>query len=217
MLGRFSFGLILLLALAGRVCAQPVDINARLGAWLPDPDTGFTAWSKGQTSVTKEYDYFVCGTAQKPSVGKESFSYAGSACSTLKSGTKFEYGPAGPVKGIAAYDPGHRLVLYSKGCCAWRGFALTAGAGAPPIAVAASDLSLVHTMRGVALGMSEAAVERIYGAARPHEAKRPPGATALSYTTMRGTPAKSPDACGQYQSFTFKQDRLVSIELLAGC
>jgi hypothetical protein len=188
-----------------------------LGAWLHDPDTGFDAWSKGQAAVTKQYDYFVCGGARAPSEGKQSFYYAGSACPPLKNGTSFVYGTAEPIKGNVVYDRAHGIVLYDKGCCAWRGFALTANVGQPPKPVSNADLSGAHTMRGVSLGMTRAQVERIYGSARPHATKGRPGVTTLSYTTMKAKPTEPGDACGQFQSFSFRQDRLISIELLAGC
>ena len=189
-----------------------------LGAWLPDPDTGFDAWSKGQTVVTNQYDYFVCGSATAPTEPKQSFYYAGSACAPVKSGTFYVYGTAEPIKGYVVYDRVHGIVLYNRGCCAWRGYALTAGTGQPPKSVNNADLSGVRTARGVSLGMTQAQVQKIYGPAQPHAAKGRPGMTTLSYTTMKGKPnAPGGDACGQFQSFTFKQDRLISIELLAGC
>src|SRR5579862_6000047 len=189
-----------------------------LGAWLPDPNSGFDAWSKGQAVVTTQYDYFVCGTTATPSEPKQSFYYAGSACAPVKNGTFYVYGTAEPIKGYVAYDRVHGIVLYNRGCCAWRGYALTAGTAPPPKSVSNADLSGVRTARGVALGMTQAQVQKIYGPAQPHAAKGRPGMTTLSYTTMKGKPnAPGGDACGQFQSFTFRQERLVSIELLAGC
>jgi hypothetical protein len=198
--------------------AAPPDLNAALGAWLPSPNTGFDAWSKGQAAVTNQYDYFVCGSARAPSEEKRSFYYAGSACPLMNKGTSFAYGPAGPMKGAVLYDRAHRIVLYDKGCCAERGFALTANVAPPPKPVSDADLSGVHTMRGVSLGMSQAHVERIYGSTRPHDAKGRPGIATLSYTTMKTKPTEpGGDPCGQFQSFSFRQNRLISIELLAGC
>lgn len=188
-----------------------------LGAWLPNPDTGFDAWSKGQTAVTHQYDYFVCGSSRAPTEQKRSFYYAGDVCSPIKNGTSFVYGTGEPIKGKVVYDRVHRIVLYNKGCCAWRGFALTANVEKPPKPVSDADLSGVHTMRGVSLGMTQAQVERIYGAVRTHAAKGRPGATTLSYTTMKAKPTEPGDPCGQFQSFSFRQNRLISIELLAGC
>jgi hypothetical protein len=194
------------------------DSNAALGAWLPNPNTGFDAWSKGQAAITNQYDYFVCGAGHTPSEAKQSLYYAGSACPSLKTGTSFVYGPAGPTKGRVVYDRVHAIILYEKGCCAERGFALTAKVGRPPTAVSDANLSGVHTMRGVWLGMTQAQVQKIYGSVRPHDSKDQPGVTTFSYTTMKTKPTQpGGDACGQFQSFSFRQDRLVSIELLAGC
>jgi hypothetical protein len=115
------------------------------------------------------------------------------------------------------YDTAHSVALYYKGCCAWRGFALSSALKAPPKPVASADLTGVHTMRGVSLGMTQKQLVRIYGAASPHTAKGQPGLTTVSYTTMTHGPNGGGEACGQFQSFTFKSDKLVSIELLAGC
>jgi hypothetical protein len=188
-----------------------------VGAWLPNPDTGFVAWSKGQSARTNRYDYFVCGAPARPSEGTQSFYYAGSACAPSKNGTFFVYGTAEPIKGRVTYDRAHGIVLYDKGCCAWRGFALASGVAPPPKTVSSADLRGVHTMRGVALGMSQTQVVRIYGPAKPHATPGRPGTTTISYTTMKGTPNGPGDACGQFQSFSFRSDRLVAIELLMGC
>ncbi len=188
---------------------------AALGAWLPDPNIGEAAWEKGQAAVTSQYDYFVCGTRRAPTVKKESFDYPGSGCPLIKSGTSFAYAPSG--KGSVVYDRGHRIVLYDKGCCAWRGFALTANVGPPPNPVSNADLTGVHTMRGVALGMKQAQVERIYGPTRPYDTKGPPGVTTLSYTTMKTKFTEPGGTCGQFQSFSFEQGRLISIELYVAC
>ena len=198
--------------------AAQADVNTALGAWLPDPNTGFEAWRKGQTAVINKFDYFVCGAGAAPTEAKQSLSYAGSACKALTNGTPFSYGPAGPNKGRAVYDRAHDIVLYSKGCCAERGVALTANLGKPPSAVSGADLSGVRTMRGVSLGMTQTQVTAIYGTAQSHATNARPGIATLSYTTMKGTPTDSKgDSCGQFQSFSFRGNRLVSIELLAGC
>ena len=188
---------------------------ATLGTWLPDPNTGDAAWRNGQAATTNQYDYFVCGGARAPTEKKENFDYAGSGCALLKKGTSFAYAPSG--KGIVLYDPAHRTAFYAKGCCAWRGFALTANAGPPPQAVANADLSGVRTMRGVALGMTAAGVQRIYGPANSYDTKGRPGVTTLSYTTMKTKPNEPGAACAQFQSFSFRQDRLIAIELYVAC
>lgn len=188
-----------------------------LGTWLPNPDTGFEAWRRKQVTVVKGYDYFVCGGVAKPTLPKNDFSYPGSVCAPLGHGTAFVYGTAEPIRGRVVYDRTHRIVLYDKGCCAWRGFALSAGSATPPKPVAGADLSGVRTMRGIALGMTRKQLVTIYGAAAPHADKGRPGLTTLSYTTMTGGPNGGGEACGQFQSFSFDNDRLVSIELLTGC
>jgi hypothetical protein len=196
------------------IVAAALGVNASLGGWLPNPDSGFTAWSAGEASVTNRHDYFVCGTSA-PTEKPQSFDYAGSACPALKNGTSFSYGSGEPIAGRAVYDRARRIALYFKGCCAWRGFALTANVAAPPSTVAGANLSAVRTHSGIALGMTKAQVERIYGAARSHATKSMPGVTTLTYTTMKSK--NSAEACGQWQSFSFRNDALVSIELLAGC
>jgi hypothetical protein len=188
---------------------------ATLGAWLPDPNIGDVAWQKGQAAVTTQYDYFVCGGARAAVAKKESFDYAGSGCPLIKKGTAFAYAPSG--KGSVLYDRAHRIVLYDKGCCAWRGFALTADVGPPPKPVSNADLSGVRTMRGVALGMTVAQVQRIYGPARLYDTKGRPGVATISYTTMKTKFSEPGGACGQFQSFSFRQDRLISIELYVAC
>jgi len=220
-ISRFSVLRTIVLALAGGVPATVSALAAgagatpALGAWLPDPNIGDAAWQKGQAAVISQYDYFVCAGARTSTVKKESFDYAGSGCPLIKKGTSFTYAPSG--NGSVVYDRARRIVLYSKGCCAWRGFALTADVGPPPKPVSSADLTGVHTMRGVALGMSQAQVERIYGPARPYDRKGRPGVTTLSYTTMKTKFTEPGGACGQFQSFSFRQGRLVSIELYAAC
>ena len=192
--------------------------NPAIGQWLPDPQTGFDAWSKRQAMVVRGYDYFVCGSNAKPSLPPHDFAYAGSVCAPLKNGTAFVFGTAEPIKGSVVYDRAHSIVLFYKGCCAWRGFALTANVAPPPKPVSNADLTGVHTMRGVALGMTQKQLAHMYGAAAPHAAKGRPGLTTISYTTFRGGPNDgSTEPCGQIQSFTFKADKLISIELLSGC
>ncbi len=226
---RFALGAVLALAVtcafgaAAVAQSDPAKTygaawNPPIGQWLPDPQTGFDAWSKKHAIVIRGYDYFVCGSGAKPTLPVHDFSYAGSVCAPLKHGTAFVFGTAEPIKGSVVYDRAHSIVLFFKGCCAWRGFALTANVAPPPKPVSNADLSGVHTMRGVALGMTQKQLAHIYGAAAPHPAKGQPGLTTISYTTFTHGPNDSRgEACGQIQSFTFKSDRLVSIELLSGC
>ena len=207
------FNALWAVALIVAVGAAPAVTS--LGAWLPDPNIGDVAWQKGQAAVTNQYDYFVCAGARTPTVKKESLDYAGDGCPLIKNGTSFAYAPSG--KGSAVYDRAHKIVLYGKGCCAWRGFALTANVAPPPKPVSNANLTAVHTMRGVTLGMNQAQVERIYGSARAYDAKGLPGVTTLSYTTMKTKFNEPGSGCGQFQSFSFRQGRLISIELYAAC
>ncbi len=228
---RAAHGVLLVCAVAATVYGTPTAVaqtdfaktygsawSPPLGAWLPDPDTGFDAWAKARTAQINQYDYFVCDGSHTPALPRQNFDYPGSSCPLAKNGTTYVFGAAEPMKGNIAYDSARHIVLYSRGCCAWRGFALTANVAPPPKTVKNADLSAVHTMRGLALGMTMAQVRAIYGQARPYFARYPAGAIAISYTTMRGTPTKAEgDACGQFQSFAFRQGRLISIELLTGC
>jgi hypothetical protein len=212
-----TVALTLTVAASATVTAWAATANAvaALGAWLPDPNIGDVAWQRGQAAVTSQYDYFVCGAPRAPTAKKESFDYAGSGCPLIRKGTSFAYVPSG--KGSVVYDRAHRIVLYDKGCCSWRGFALTANVGPPPKPVSNADLTGVHTMRGVALGMKQAQVERIYGPTRPYDTKGRPGVTTLSYTTMKTKFTEPGGTCGQFQSFSFQQGRLISIELYVAC
>jgi len=208
-----------LAACVGIACAQGAvqTLNPAIGAWLPDPQSGFQAWSTYQTSPTHGYDYFVCGSPRRPSEPKDSLDYAGAGCPLVKDATAFEYGPAG-TKGNVVYDRAHSTVLYGKGCCLWRGFVLTANFRKPPQPITQADLSRVHTMRGVSLGMTVAQVEAIYGPAKAHPDRRTLSESVIVYTSLKGTPATAnPATCGQFQSFFFQKGRLVSIELLTEC
>ncbi len=218
------FSLVVALAVAiGFAAAGPArsaqsPSSAAIGAWLPDPEGGFDAWAKGRTVKVATPEYFRCGTAATPQPDVRDFDYAGSACPLLARATSFSYGPAGPIRGAVVYDPARRIVLFVKGCCAWRGFALVSGVAPPPVSVAQADLGGVGTARGASLGMTIAQVQKIYGAAALHDVAGRPGVAALTYTTMKGTPNDDAgDPCGQLQSFSFKDGRLVGIELLSGC
>jgi hypothetical protein len=208
-----TFVLTISVLLAGAARAD----DTVLGKWLPKADAGFGAWAKGEAVRISRYDYFVCGTPAKPALPEHDFHYAASACPLMKGATPFVYGTAEPIKGSIVYDPSGGIVLFNTGCCAWRGYVLAEGTGAPPQSVAQASLKDVRTQRGIELGMKPAQVTAIYGPAKLRPGGSRPAMSALYYTTMRGTPNNSPDACGQHQSFFFKQGRLVQIDLLAGC
>ncbi len=209
----FGLGIALFVGLA---CGARAADTA-LGSWLPKADSGFVAWSDGGATRIARYDYFVCGATVKPTLPPHDFHYPGGACPLMKGATAFVYGTAEPIKGSILYDRSGGIVLFNTGCCAWRGYVLAAGTGAPPQSVAQASLKDVRTARGVKLGMTPPDVVAIYGHAPVRAGASHPGLTALYYTTMRGTPKSSPDACGQYQSFFFKRGRLVEIDLLTGC
>src|SRR5580692_7067221 len=98
----FSIAVLLAAATSGATASDPAWSPA-LGAWLPNPDTGFVAWAKGQATFTGRYDYFICGNTRTPSEPKQSFHYAGSACPPVKNGTPFVYGTGEPIKGDVVY------------------------------------------------------------------------------------------------------------------
>jgi hypothetical protein len=209
----FGLGIALVIGLASGARAA----DTVLGNWLPKANSGFDAWSNGQATHITRYDYFVCGTSAKPTLPQQDFHYPGSACPLMKGATAFVYGTAGPSKGSILYDRSSGIVLFNTGCCAWRGYVLATGTGAPPQSVAQASLKDVRTARGVKLGMTPPEVVAIYGHALVRVGASHPGLAELYYTTMRGTPKNSPDACGQFQSFFFKRGRLVEVDLLSGC
>ncbi|HEX3458159.1 MAG TPA: hypothetical protein VHR97_09425 [Candidatus Baltobacteraceae bacterium] len=212
-LRAFGLGVVIVTELVSGARAA----DTALGSWLPKADSGFNAWSRGQATQVTRYDYFVCGTSAEPTLPKHDLHYPGSACPLLKSATPFVYGAAEPIKGSILFDRSEGVVFFNTGCCAWRGYVLVAGTGAPPQQVARANLKDVRTARGIKLGMTPPEVIAVYGHALLRSGASRPGMGALYYTTMRGTPQKSPDACGQHQSFFFKQGRLVEIDLLMGC
>jgi hypothetical protein len=186
-----------------------------LGAWLPNVDSGFMPFSKGQTALTNGPDFFVCGNAKPIALDKNSFQYAGRGCPQLNNGTAFAYGTGEPITGHALYDRANHVTLYDAGCCAWRGFVLTSlTTKAPPKALASMALDGVRTMRGVSLGMTESQLTKIYGQSKPHANA---AASVLSYATIEKEQWNGGSACGQFQNFAFRQGRLVSIQLIAGC
>lgn len=189
---------------------------AALGAWLPQADTAFDAWSKAETTGIHQYDYFVCQSETPVAEHQNNFGYAGRGCAALlKRATRFSFGSAEPTTGGALYDRTHGMLFFNAGCCAWRGYVLASGIGPPPSPLAETDLRGIRTMRGVALGMTKPQVTGIYGPGKARATAS--GVTVISYTTMSAGPNNSPEPCGQFQSFSFRNDRLVSIELLAGC
>jgi hypothetical protein len=82
------------------------------------------------------------------------------------------------------------------------------------------DLSALHTVRGIRLGMSPGGVTLRYGANTLRRVPRAKDVYVLAYTTW---PPKSQvtgivrSPCGQFQNFYFRNDRLVLIQLGNGC
>ncbi|HLX26076.1 MAG TPA: hypothetical protein VKR05_03725 [Candidatus Cybelea sp.] len=189
-----------------------------LGGWLPRVGQGFDPQSHGQASWAPKYDYFICSRTPIPSTTPfANFDYAVRGCPNLLEANSFAYGSTEPIRGRVLYDPTHKLVLYQEGCCAWRSAVLASGIAPPPKKVGSADLSAVRTQRGVSLGMTPAQIVAIYGKAKPHGVPGTSGITMLSYTTMHGSPSSVTNACGQFQNFAFRNNKLYYIELLAGC
>jgi hypothetical protein len=123
--------------------------------------------------------------------------------------------PGGYGKGRIVYDYAHDLVLYKVVCCSLGEQVLARSALRPSRRLPNSDLSRVHTQRGIALGESLADVRRIDGNAASLPVPSHAGLRMLSYAALR---AVSPNSeCGQWQTFIFRNDRLISIELENGC
>jgi hypothetical protein len=188
-----------------------------LGTWLPNVDSGFMPFSRGQAAYTNGADYFVCDNARPIILDKNSFQYAGRGCPQLKKATAYAYGTGEPITGHILYDRTHSIALFDAGCCAWRGFVLTSTTSAPPKTLANMPLQTVHTMRGASLGMTQAQIVGIYGQSKPHTDNANPGANILSYATIKKADWNGGAGCGQFQNFAFKKGRLVSIQLIAGC
>lgn len=125
-------------------------------------------------------------------------------------GTPFVYGNAGPPKGTALYDPTHCIAFYGQGCCAWHEAVLAAGALAPPRAVRPARLDRLRTAHGLHLGMSLAAVMRIYGTERP----RPSSVRDVSMIAYRHI---IKNTCEQDDTFGFYRGALIYIEFGDAC
>jgi hypothetical protein len=133
-------------------------------------------------------------------------------------GTFFLYGDAGPPKGRVVYDYAHHIAFYEQGCCSWQEIA--AGyASPPPKTVANRDLTNLVTVRGIRLGMSTEAVERVYGRAKLVPVPKRIRTYVLPYTTwppkQQVTVVRMP--CGQFQNFYFRDNRLILIQIGNGC
>jgi hypothetical protein len=177
-----------------------------LGQWLPGAAFGgFTPWREGKTAKVAFLDSFV-------------YSGKGHVPAHLRFGTRpepadgtfFVYGDAGPPKGNVVYDYRRHIAFYFQGCCSWQS-TIAANAAPPPKRVANRDLSTLHTQHGIALGDSVENVLRIYGPAQLSGIPGHPALKMLSYVHMVN------NMCGQFDNFAFRNNRLISIELLTGC
>jgi hypothetical protein len=121
-------------------------------------------------------------------------------------------------KGQLVYDYAHHIAFYDQGCCSWS-MAVAAYAPPPPLeGVVSRNLAKLHTYRGIALGMSPAAVMAIYG--RVHLPRIPHQAHLRSvwYTTAWSLPEETGAlSCEDDQTFVFRDDRLILILLNSTC
>jgi len=135
-----------------------------------------------------------------------------------RDGTFFVYGNAGPPKGNVVYDYAHHIAFYKQGCCSWTDV-VAAYSPPPPKRVVNRDLTALHTVRGIHLGMSPQQVQRVYGQARFTRVPGYPNVYVLAYTTW--PPSKTVTIvhmpCGQFENFFFKHGRLIMIQLGNGC
>lgn len=158
-------------------------------------------------------------TVRQPTRAFDGFHGAGTVPSQafaarMPAGTAFVHGSAGPPHGTAVYDRRHRIAFYGEGCCSYFTTVLVAGVSPPPVALANRDLVNVRTDMGIGLGDSSAAVMRVYGPAALRSVGGRPSIRVLSYENAK-LPKGMP--CVQRQTFGFRNDRLLSIELYNGC
>jgi hypothetical protein len=182
-------------------CARVFGVackNWRIGAWLPTFGDSNNAWLEGHAALVRVRDEF----AANPD-----------------SGTFFVYGNAGPPRGHVIYDPRRKIAFYEQGCCSWHDVVAASGVRPPPVPVATADLSALHTVRGVRLGMLPSDVMRIYGRAKFAPMHTHVNLKLLAYTTLppANTVVKLSTRCGQFQNFYFRARRLVLIQLGNGC
>jgi hypothetical protein len=181
-----------------------------IGAWLPT--FGFPSDDTSKDTRVTARDGFVYEN-EKPSA-PEYLGYQGPY-----NGTFFVHGNSGPPKGRLVYDYVHHIAFYQQGCCSWNEVVAAAHVAPPPKQVVSHDLTTLHTVRGIHLGMRSADVMRIYGSATLLPLSLHPGVKELAYTTWLpqkpGNPVTLP--CGQDESFFFRHDTLILIRLGNGC
>jgi len=121
-------------------------------------------------------------------------------------------------KGHAVYDYAGRIAFYEQGCCAWQEAVAAADTPPPPKRVVARDLSGLRTVRGIRLGMAQAAVMHVYGRTSPHRLEDRSGSVLLAYVTLnKPTATGQYGTCGQWQNFVFRSDRLVWMQISNAC
>jgi hypothetical protein len=119
------------------------------------------------------------------------------------------------------YDPVHRIVFYGEGCCSWSDLVAAADVRPPRHRIVERDLRALQTLRGVRLGMSPMQVMSVYGRAKLLAVVGHPRVRMLAYTTWppvaSAIQGAGPLQCGQFQTFYFRHQRLVLIQLGNGC
>lgn len=171
-----------------------------MGAWLPT--FGFASDHLKSATRVRQRDGFVYEHQKRPF-----------------DGTFFVYGNAGPPKGRIVYDYAHHIAFFVQGCCSWQDVVAASTDVPPPKHVVSRDLSGLHTVRGVRLGMTTTAVLHIYGHSNVLSVAHAEGVRMLAYTTWPTKDImKSIDPeCGQFEIFYFRHDRLILIQLGDGC
>lgn len=192
--------------------------NAALGSWLPNIAPNFVPWGQATASYRSPFDSFRCGSGAAVTTNTREFDYPIGTCRSLQAGTALNFGSGEPQRGKVLYDPAHRIALYYVGCCAGRTYVLASGVAAPPAAVKSADLSAVRMARGAALGMTMRDLIAAYGKSVPYTAGKGDAIVpVVSYATFSSNPVHSNEACGQYQSFAFKQKTVAVIQIYVGC
>jgi len=120
--------------------------------------------------------------------------------------------PGGGGKGRIVYD----LVFYKVACCSEGETVLADSVQKPAEKLPGTDLSGVHTQHGFALGDPIARIQKVNGTALLQVVPHHPDLRMLSYVAMYDGKI-APKACGQWQSFIFRNNRSISIDFTNGC
>lgn len=180
-----------------------------IGKWLPEMSEWYR-WSPSdqQPSNVSFTDAFIY-EGHKPK--RNTQPYYDWQTESPKDGTFFVYGNAGPPKGSLVYDYANRITYYGQGCCSWFELVAATGVSPPPKRVASRDLATLRTVHGVRLGQTVSEVLALYGPARISRAAGHATIVRVAYAH------KFDKDCGQYQTFIFKNGRLIFIGLMNGC